>query len=99
MRRDPPLIRLRRSVDTTRRDFVRHIVLAGLGAGVGVKLVARAPAAPLSAIQAPLAAAPVRSPLVGVDIGTSKVCVVVGEGRPDGTINILGLGQAPSRGV
>ena len=37
--------------------------------------------------------------MVGLEIGTSKVCVVVGEGRPDGTIKILGVGQAPSRGV
>ncbi|MDQ6655177.1 MAG: cell division protein FtsA, partial [Verrucomicrobiota bacterium] len=37
--------------------------------------------------------------MVGLEIGTSKVCVVVGEGRTDGTIKILGVGQAPSRGV
>src|SRR3989442_15467793 len=37
--------------------------------------------------------------MVGLEIGTSKVWVVVGEGRPDGTLRILGVGQAPSRGV
>jgi len=37
--------------------------------------------------------------MVGLEIGTSKICVVVGEGRPDGTTKILGVGQAPSRGV
>src|SRR5436853_145277 len=37
--------------------------------------------------------------IVGLEIGTSKVCVVVGETRPDGTLKILGVGQAPSRGV
>src|SRR3979411_3288187 len=37
--------------------------------------------------------------MVGLEIGTSKICVAVGEGRPDGTIKILGVGQAPSRGV
>jgi cell division protein FtsA len=37
--------------------------------------------------------------VVGLEIGTSKVCVVVGETRGDGTIRILGVGQAPSRGV
>ena len=37
--------------------------------------------------------------IVGLEIGTSKICVVVGEGRPDGAIKILGVGQAPSRGV
>ena len=37
--------------------------------------------------------------VVGLEIGTSKICVVVGETRGDGTIRILGVGQAPSRGV
>jgi len=37
--------------------------------------------------------------LVGLEIGTSKVCVVVGESRPDGSVKVLGVGQAPSRGV
>lgn len=35
----------------------------------------------------------------GLEIGTSKTCVVVGEVRPDSGIKILGVGQAPSRGV
>ena len=35
----------------------------------------------------------------GLEIGTSKICVVVGEARSDGAIKILGVGQAPSRGV
>lgn len=37
--------------------------------------------------------------LVGLEIGTTKVCVVVGEAELDGPIKILGVGQAPSRGV
>jgi cell division protein FtsA len=37
--------------------------------------------------------------LVGLEIGTSKICVVVGDSKPDGSIKILGVGQAPSRGV
>src|SRR5438270_8238535 len=37
--------------------------------------------------------------MVGLEVGTSKICVVVGESRPDGTVKILGVGQAPSRGV
>jgi cell division protein FtsA len=37
--------------------------------------------------------------MVGLEIGTSKICVVVGENRMDGTTKILGVGQAPSRGV
>ncbi|MES2595909.1 MAG: cell division protein FtsA [Verrucomicrobiota bacterium] len=35
----------------------------------------------------------------GLEIGTSKICVVVGEAKRDGTIKILGVGTAPSRGV
>ncbi len=37
--------------------------------------------------------------VVGLEIGTSKVCVVVGETKEDGSLKILGVGQAPSRGV
>ena len=37
--------------------------------------------------------------LVGVEVGTSKVCAVVGEGAREGALRILGIGVAPSRGV
>ena len=37
--------------------------------------------------------------IVGLEIGTSKVCAVVGEQSADGGLNIIGLGQARSRGV
>ena len=37
--------------------------------------------------------------LVGLEIGTSKVCAMVGELSPSGALNIIGVGQAPSRGV
>jgi len=37
--------------------------------------------------------------LVGMEMGTSKVCVVVGEANADGPIKILGVGQAPSCGI
>lgn len=37
--------------------------------------------------------------VVGLEIGTSKICVVVSEITQDGSIKILGVGQAPSRGV
>jgi cell division protein FtsA len=41
-----------------------------------------------------------RSPtIVGLDIGTSKVCAVVGEVSQSGALSIVGLGQAKSRGV
>jgi cell division protein FtsA len=37
--------------------------------------------------------------VVGLEIGTSKVCAVVGEINAEGALNIVGLGQAKSRGV
>jgi len=37
--------------------------------------------------------------IVGLEVGTSKVCAVVGELSADGALNIVGLGQARSRGV
>src|SRR6202012_32486 len=37
--------------------------------------------------------------IVGLEIGTSKICVVVVEQAADGALNIIGLGQARSRGV
>ncbi len=37
--------------------------------------------------------------VVGLEIGTSKVCAVSAELKGDGTIQILGVGEAPSRGV
>ncbi|MGP8219426.1 MAG: cell division protein FtsA, partial [Limisphaerales bacterium] len=37
--------------------------------------------------------------IVGLEIGTSKVCAVVGERNADGSLNVIGLGQARSRGV
>jgi cell division protein FtsA len=37
--------------------------------------------------------------IVGLEVGTSKVCAVVGELGADNSLNIVGLGQARSRGV
>ncbi|HEY1489593.1 MAG TPA: cell division protein FtsA, partial [Verrucomicrobiae bacterium] len=37
--------------------------------------------------------------IVGLEIGTSKICAVVGEQNTDGTLNIVGLGQSPARGT
>lgn len=37
--------------------------------------------------------------IAGLEIGTSKICVVVGEMNAEGGLNIVGLGQARSRGV
>ena len=40
-----------------------------------------------------------RNLIVGLDIGTSKVVALVGEVGPDGSIELLGLGSQPSRGL
>jgi cell division protein FtsA len=37
--------------------------------------------------------------VVGLEIGTYKVCAVVGELNAEGALNIVGLGQAPASGV
>src|SRR5688572_28589913 len=37
--------------------------------------------------------------VVGLEIGTSKVCAVVGELKRDDSVQILGVGVTPSRGV
>jgi cell division protein FtsA len=37
--------------------------------------------------------------VVGLEIGTSKICVVVGEQNAEGAVNIIGVGQSPSNGV
>jgi cell division protein FtsA len=37
--------------------------------------------------------------IVGLEIGTSKICAVVGEINANHALNIIGLGQARSRGV
>jgi cell division protein FtsA len=42
---------------------------------------------------------PSSSIIVGLEIGTSKVCAVVGEVNASGALNIIGLGQSRSRGV
>ena len=37
--------------------------------------------------------------VVGLEIGTSKVCVAVADVRSDGSLKVLGVGQAPSVGI
>ncbi len=36
---------------------------------------------------------------VGLDIGTAKVCMLVGQANPDGRIRIIGVGDAPAQGM
>ena len=40
-----------------------------------------------------------RNLLVGLDIGTSKVVAIVGEIKSDGSLEIIGIGSHPSRGL
>lgn len=40
-----------------------------------------------------------RGPLVGVDVGTTKVCVIVADHEEDGEVHIAGAGTSPSSGV
>lgn len=37
--------------------------------------------------------------LVGIDFGTTKICVVVGNVTPDGGVDIVGIGKQPSLGI
>ncbi len=37
--------------------------------------------------------------IVGLDIGTTKICAVVGQVHPDGTVEIKGIGSHPSEGL
>ncbi len=40
-----------------------------------------------------------RNIITGLDIGTSKVVALVGEVSPEGTIELIGIGRHPSRGL
>ena len=40
-----------------------------------------------------------RNLIVGLDIGTTKVAVLVGEVLPDGELNVIGMGSHESRGL
>lgn len=40
-----------------------------------------------------------KSYIVGIDVGTTQVRVIVGEPRPDGTVSVIGLGLSPSDGM
>jgi cell division protein FtsA len=37
--------------------------------------------------------------IVGIDVGTTKVCTIVAQMQEDGKVNILGVGQTPSKGL
>jgi cell division protein FtsA len=37
--------------------------------------------------------------IIGLDVGTTKICTIVSQVRADGRLNILGVGKAPSTGL
>lgn len=37
--------------------------------------------------------------IVGLDIGTTRVCAIIGDATEDGLVEIIGVGQAPSEGM
>jgi cell division protein FtsA len=37
--------------------------------------------------------------VVGLDVGTTKICAIIGEVNADGMVDIIGVGSAPSRGL
>ena len=37
--------------------------------------------------------------LIGLDIGTSKIVALVAEVLPEGRLEVIGIGEAPSRGL
>ncbi|HET8567711.1 MAG TPA: cell division protein FtsA [Candidatus Limnocylindria bacterium] len=42
---------------------------------------------------------PEQTVLVGIDVGTTKVCVLIGEAGRNGGVDVIGIGQAPSDGL
>jgi cell division protein FtsA len=39
------------------------------------------------------------STVVGLDVGTTKICAIIGEVNAEGMLDIIGVGSAPSRGL
>ena len=42
---------------------------------------------------------PIGDIVVGLDIGTTKVCSIIGEMTEDGVVEIIGVGTSPSEGL
>src|SRR5438876_1959877 len=40
-----------------------------------------------------------RQIITGLDVGTTKICCVIAEWSPIGTLDIVGVGTSPSRGL
>ena len=37
--------------------------------------------------------------VVGLDIGTTKICAIIGDAKSDGSVDIIGFGSHASRGL
>ncbi len=37
--------------------------------------------------------------VVGLDVGTTKICAIIGEINAEGTVDVIGLGTSPSKGL
>ena len=37
--------------------------------------------------------------IAGLDVGTTKICAIIAERAPAGTLDVIGIGQSPSRGL
>src|SRR5687767_15308205 len=46
-----------------------------------------------------MAKRPDKNLIIGLDVGTSKVSALVGEVAPDNSIEVIGIGTQPSRGL
>src|SRR5438445_12908362 len=40
-----------------------------------------------------------RDLVVGLDVGTTKICAIIAEPAARGVLNVIGVGSAPSRGL
>lgn len=84
----------------TRRAFLRVAGVLGLVFGAGLHNAFVATKARRSLVPPEIAARRIAPALVvGLDIGTSKICIAVGERWRDGRINLLSVSQVPAVGV
>lgn len=77
-----------------RRDFLRVAGITAFGLGFNLHRCLAEPASGSAAAETKAATS--EDIIVGLEIGTSKVCAAVAKRLPDGTIKLLGIGQAPS---
>jgi len=83
-----------------RRGFLRMAGIAGVGLGFNLqRCIAGASLSRADAAEAKAAMMPSGEIIVGLDIGTSKVRVLVGERQFDDTMKVLGVGRARSFGI